>query len=82
MVRAWDLAATAGGTGDPDWTAGVKLLRCKDGGFVVLDVRRVRVPSAEVAALIMATAQQDGREVAVGLPQDPGQAGARLRCIS
>ncbi len=75
VVRAWDLAATADGTGDPDWTAGVKLLRCEDGGFVVLDVRRVRVSSAEVAALIVATAHQDGREVAVGLPQDPGQAG-------
>ena len=75
VVRAWDLAATKDGTGDPDWTAGVKLLRCEDGGFVVLDVRRVRVSSIDVAALIVATAQQDGREVAVGLPQDPGQAG-------
>lgn len=75
VVRAWDLAATADGTGDPDWTVGIKLLRCEDGGFVVLDVRRVRVCSVEVAALIVATAQQDGREVAVGLPQDPGQAG-------
>ena len=75
VVRAWDLAATADGTGNPDWTAGVKLLRCEDGCFVVLDVRRVRVSSAEVAALIVATAHQDGREVAVGLPQDPGQAG-------
>ena len=75
VVRAWDLAATADGTGNPDWTAGVKLLRCEDGCFVVLDVRRVRVSSAEVAALIVATAHQDGREVAVGLPQDPGQSG-------
>ena len=75
VVRAWDLAATADGTGDPDWTAGIKLLRCEDGCFVVLDVRRVRISSAEVAALIVATAHQDGREVAVGLPQDPGQAG-------
>ena len=75
VVRAWDLAATAGSTGDPDWTAGVKLLRCGAGGFVVLDVRRVRVSSAEVAALIVATAHQDGRDVTIGLPQDPGQAG-------
>ncbi len=75
VVRAWDLAATVDGAGDPDWTVGVKLLRCGDGGFVVLDVRRVRVSSVEVAALIVATARQDGEEVAVGLPQDPGQAG-------
>jgi predicted phage terminase large subunit-like protein len=83
VVRAWDLAATAGSEGDPDWTAGGKLLRCEDGGFVVLDVRRVRVCSVEVAALIVTTAQQDGREVAVGLPQDPGQAGkAQVRFLT
>ena len=83
VVRAWDLAATEGTKGDPDWTAGVKLLRCRDGGFVVLDVRRVRVCSEEVTALILATAQQDGCEVTVGLPQDPGQAGkAQVRSLT
>jgi predicted phage terminase large subunit-like protein len=76
VVRAWDLAATAAAEGrDPDWTAGIKLGRTDAGGFVVLDVRRFRGGPHEVAETIAQTAKLDGREVAIGLPQDPGQAG-------
>jgi predicted phage terminase large subunit-like protein len=76
VVRAWDLAATTVGDGrDPDWTAGIKLGRTEAGGFVVLDVRRLRGGPHEVAETIVQTARLDGRDVAVGLPQDPGQAG-------
>jgi predicted phage terminase large subunit-like protein len=75
-VRAWDLAATAPGEGrDPDWTVGIELGRTEAGGFVVLDVRRLRGGPHEVAEAIVQAARLDGREVAVGLPQDPGQAG-------
>ncbi len=75
-VRAWDLAATAAAEGrDPDWTVGVKLARDGDGRIFVLDVARLRGGPHEVAAAILATAQQDGVSVPVGLPQDPGQAG-------
>jgi predicted phage terminase large subunit-like protein len=76
VVRAWDLAATAPGEGrDPDFTAGVKLGRTEDGRYVVLDVLRLRAGPGEVARTIVQTARLDGREVAIGLPQDPGQAG-------
>jgi len=75
VCRAWDLAATTGGSGDPDWTAGVKLARLVDGRFVVLDVVRLRGGPDEVEATIANTADQDGPRVRVGLPQDPGQAG-------
>ena len=76
IVRAWDLAATAAGEGrDPDWTAGIKVGRTEAGGFVVLDVRRLRGGPYEVAEAILQTARLDGRDVQVGLPQDPGQAG-------
>jgi len=76
IVRAWDLAATrAAGSRDPDWTAGVKLLRTSDNGFVVLDVVRVRGTPDEIEQTIVNTAAQDGRTVRIGLPQDPGQAG-------
>lgn len=76
VIRAWDLAATKQiGTRDPDWTAGVKLQRLPTGQFVVLDVVRLRGGPDEVEAAIVNTAQQDGRSVRVGLPQDPGQAG-------
>ena len=74
-VRAWDLACTADGSGDPDWTVGVKLVRDARGTVFVDDVIRFRAVSGEVTERIRATAVMDGTNVAVGLPQDPGQAG-------
>lgn len=71
VVRAWDLAASA----DGDWTAGVRLARSADGLFQVQDVVRIRGGPEEVVRVIRATAERDGRDVAIGLPQDPGQAG-------
>jgi predicted phage terminase large subunit-like protein len=74
-VRAWDLAATRGSDGDPDWTVGLKLGRTANGQFVVLDVVRLRGNPGEVEAAIHRTAAVDGRGVRIALPQDPGQAG-------
>ncbi len=75
-VRAWDLAATAESAGrDPDYTVGVKLGRDERGGFVVLDVVRLRGGPHEVEEAIARTAAADGAGVTIGLPQDPGQAG-------
>ena len=71
-VRAWDLASTKDGG---DWTAGAKIIRYPDGRFVIADMVRLRGSPAEVEAAIVNTAQQDGRAVQIGLPQDPGQAG-------
>jgi predicted phage terminase large subunit-like protein len=53
----------------------VKLGRTEDGGWVVLDVRRLRAGPHEVAQAIVQTARLDGTTVTVGLPQDPDQAG-------
>jgi predicted phage terminase large subunit-like protein len=80
-VRAWDLAATEACDGfDPDWTVGVNLARTLTGAFVVLDVQRLRRGPAAVEAAICAAAARDGAAVAIGLPQDPGQAGrAQIR---
>ncbi len=76
IVRAWDLAATAASAGrDPDWTVGVKLMEEDAGRYIVLDVVRLRGAPAEVERALLATAEADGRSVAIGLPQDPGQAG-------
>jgi hypothetical protein len=62
MVRAWDLAATgAAGTRDPDWTAGVLLMRTSDRRLAVLDVVRLRGGPEEVERAILATAERDGR---------------------
>ena len=71
-VRAWDLAASADGG---DWTAGVRLCRSESGTFQVRDVVRLQGGPEQVEAAIQRTAERDGREVVIGLPQDPGQAG-------
>ena len=76
VARGWDLAATEQvGTRDPDWTVGVKMAVLEDGSFAVLDVKRIRGTPNEVEALVVATAGEDGYDVAIDLPQDPGQAG-------
>jgi predicted phage terminase large subunit-like protein len=74
-VRAWDLAGSLGESGNPDWTVGVKLVRDESGQIYVDDVIRFRALAAEVAARIRDAAERDGRDVTIGLPQDPGQAG-------
>lgn len=76
MVRAWDLAATVPKAGeDPDWTAGVKMGKCRDGFFWILDVVRFQGSAAKVETTIKNTASQDQRRCRIRLPQDPGQAG-------
>jgi predicted phage terminase large subunit-like protein len=76
-VRGWDLAATPKTErNDPDWTAGTKIGRDRrTGRFLVLHHVRTRDTPALVQALISNTATQDGAEVEISLPQDPGQAG-------
>lgn len=76
-ARSWDLAATEAGEDntDPDWTAGVKLGRRICGRIVVLDVKRCRRKSGAVRTLVKATADADGAECWVSIPEDPGQAG-------
>lgn len=72
-VRGWDLAAT-----DDDraaWTVGALLMLDWDGGLWIEDVVRIRGEAEEVEALIKATAERDGYDTIISIPQDPGQAG-------
>lgn len=76
LIRAWDLAATnQSGANDPDWTVGVKLLRDRQGRYVLLDVVRLRGTPRQVEDAIIETAVKDGAKVPISLPEDPGQAG-------
>lgn len=77
IVRGWDLAGTPKVEGnDPDWTAGTKIGKSRSTGrYIVLHHVRDRDTPHKVEALIANTASQDGREVEISLPQDPGQAG-------
>jgi phage terminase large subunit-like protein len=70
-VRAWDLAGTVEG----DWTCGVLIGKTKAGGFVVINVRRMRGTPDKVRAFILETAMGDTRLARISLPKDPGQAG-------
>ena len=75
-IRAWDLASSAPKQGsDPDWTVGVKWGKNIDGRLFIADVVRMRGTPDEVEAVIVNTAQRDGRGVRISIPQDPGQAG-------
>lgn len=71
-VRAWDLASTENGG---DWTVGVKLSLLEDNTLCVEDVVRGQWGPREVRATVKTTAETDGTDVEVVLPQDPGQAG-------
>ena len=72
IVRGWDLAASTGRTAA--YTVGVKLM-LSFGKLYILDVVRKRCTPGEVEDLIRTCAQQDGKQVAISIPQDPGQAG-------
>lgn len=71
-IRYWDLAASPKG----DWAVGVKFGRLPgNGAFVVAHVERLRGNPGDIKAQVRTTAELDGKEVAVWIEQDPGQAG-------
>lgn len=80
-VRFWDFAATEKklASADPDWTVGLRLRQAQTPGggrlFVVVDVVRVRAAPAELKRLVLATAAQDGPNVAVRWEIEPGSSG-------
>lgn len=76
-VRSWDLAGTdeKEDADDPDWTAGVKMGRLKDGRFIIGHVERFRADPLAVDRRLKNTASGDGRQATIRLAQDPGQAG-------
>ncbi len=76
MLRGWDLAASVPQAGsDPDWTVGGKLGITLDGRFIIADIVRFRGLPHEVESTIKNTADRDGTEAKISIPQDPGQAG-------
>lgn len=75
--RFWDRAATEPSeqNPDPDWTAGVKMIKYPNGEIVISDVRTFRKRSQYVEDAIKNTAIQDGVECAVCGEQEPGASG-------
>ena len=79
-VRGWDMAGTGQRPGEKKgskaaWTVGAKLLLDWEGNLWIEDVVRFRGEPDEVLARIVEVAEQDGSEVQISIPQDPGQAG-------
>jgi len=76
-VRMWDRAATcpSESNSDPDWTAGLRLLKYPNGTFAIADVRRMRDTPLQIERYISNTAGFDGGNTSVVLEQDPGSSG-------
>lgn len=79
-VRCYDLAVSVPSEayGNPDWTAGVLIAKTSDGEFIVEDVVRWRMRSAESLDRIAEVHKEDVKRfgtVQLYLPQDPGAAG-------
>lgn len=70
--RGWDQAATEGAG---DYTAGVKIGACKDGGWIILDMQRGQWGTSKRNERIVETAHRDGKAVRIRGAQDPGNAG-------
>lgn len=78
-VRGWDFAGTSEfeakkQSSNPAYTAGVKMKNV-NGIFYVGHVIRFRGSPGAVRKALLNTASQDGTDVLVDGPQDPGQAG-------
>ncbi|QFP93874.1 hypothetical protein [Pectobacterium phage Wc4-1] len=76
-VRAWDLAATLASevNPNPDYTAGVRMSKGKDGCYYIEHVLRFRDRPSGVETQILNTALEDSQKTGVFIPQDPGAAG-------
>ena len=77
--RSWDKAATEPNpkNTDPDWTRGLLGGKCADGFYWLLDLKSLRSNPGDVTELMVQTAEEDGYEVRITVPQDPGAAGVQ-----
>ncbi|GLB58667.1 phage terminase large subunit [Cytobacillus sp. NCCP-133] len=76
VFRFWDLAATEdNGKNDPDWTAGAKIGKSKNGDYYILDLQKVRGTPQTVQDLVKQTAILDGKEVPIYMEQEGGSGG-------
>ena len=72
VIRYWDKAGTPGGGA---YTVGLKMGKNCDGRIWLLDVKRGRWDSARREAIIKQTAELDGKDVIIGVEQEPGSGG-------
>ena len=79
VVRFWDMASTPStGSNNPDWTAGAKVGRTRDGRWHIIDVRHARLSPAANEMLVEQTASTDGHGCKVGMEEEGGSSGKSL----
>jgi predicted phage terminase large subunit-like protein len=78
-VRYWDKAGTEAKNNSkqkgPAYSVGVKMSKLSTGKYLIHDVVRGRYSSENREAKIKATAEADGRDVEIGVEQEPGSGG-------
>lgn len=75
-VRGWDFAGTEKRDDNkPDWTANALIGLHPDGRIFIAGSDADQLSPGGVERMVKNTAEQDGREVEIDIPQDPGQAG-------
>lgn len=74
-IRSWDIAAS---DGKNDFSASILLGVDKDNNYYVLDCWRGQLGTKERDEKILQTAQIDGTNVKIILPNDPGAAGKSM----
>jgi predicted phage terminase large subunit-like protein len=72
VVRYWDKAGTEGGGA---FTAGVKIAKRKNGGYIILDIKRGQWGTNKREDIIKATTIADGLDCTVWIEQEPGSGG-------
>lgn len=78
IVRYWDKAGTEvkpGSNKKAAYTVGVKMMKLKNGKILITHVTRGQWSTEMRENKIRATAEADGRDVTVGIEQEPGSGG-------
>lgn len=77
MARGWDLASTKPHPENPkpDYTAGVKMAKGRDGFYYIMDADRFQMSPGERNREMAKIGKFDGPECYVVVPLDPGAAG-------
>jgi len=74
--RAWDFAATIKTDGnDPDQSANILIGKCPVGKYYIAEANAFWGSPHQVRRRLKKTAQDDGYDVMIRIPQDPAQAG-------
>ena len=72
IVRYWD---KAGSEGKGAFTVGVKMVKMRNGRFIIEDIKRGQWASEQRERIIRQTAEADGGGVQIGIEQEPGSGG-------